>query len=262
MKNNIKLNLFLLCTLSIFFLANRGGSPGGRSGSTSDNGATCSTNGGCHGGSSPQSKDILSSNIPATGYAAGKTYNITVNPTENGTSVWGFEMMAEDANGNSVGEFLNNTQVNSLSSGSRATHKFASSSSNDGQSWIANWKAPSSGTGKVVFYVSTLAANGNGNNSGDQVFIDTIHVQENANASIHTIANVQILLSPNPTTNTIHIDGYSNSSAKIQVLNGSGSVVLSHPFKQVLDVSLLQSGVYYLKLIEEERVFTKTFVKH
>jgi hypothetical protein len=66
---------------------------------------------------------MISTNVPSNGYAPGSSYDITINVSDVGTSVWGFEMMAEDQDGSPVGTFLNNSQVNSLNSGLRATHK-------------------------------------------------------------------------------------------------------------------------------------------
>jgi hypothetical protein len=261
-KRNTKLNMAILSVLALVFMSNRGGSPGGRSGSTKDNGATCSTNGGCHNSSSaPASQDMISTNAPSNGYAPGSSYDITINISDEGTSVWGFEMMAEDKNGLPVGAFSNNSQVNSLNSGLRATHKFASSSSSDAQTWIANWTAPASGTGSVTFYVSAMAANGNGNNRGDRVFIDTISITENTSANIAELENFQINLYPNPATQKIVITGYENTSSNIKVINSMGKTVMSGLFKNALNISELASGTYYLKIIENNRVFIKKFSK-
>ena len=261
-KRNTKLNMAILSVLALVFMSNRGGSPGGRSGSTTDNGATCSTNGGCHNSSSaPASQDMISTNVPSNGYAPGSSYDITINISDEGTSVWGFEMMAEDKNGLPVGAFSNNSQVNSLNSGLRATHKFASSSSSDAQTWIANWTAPASGTGSVTFYVSAMAANGNGNNRGDRVFIDTISITENTSANIAELENFQINLYPNPATQKIVITGYENTSSNIKVINSMGETVMSGLFKNALNISELASGTYYLKIIENNRVFIKKFSK-
>tara|TARA_B100000497_G_scaffold25000_1_gene29409 strand:- start:24439 stop:25317 length:879 start_codon:yes stop_codon:yes gene_type:complete len=261
-KRNTKLNMAILSVLALVFMSNRGGSPGGRSGSTTDNGATCSTNGGCHNSSSaPASQDMISTNVPSNGYAPGSSYDITINISDEGTSVWGFEMMAEDKNGLSVGAFSNNSQVNSLNSGLRATHKFASSSSSNAQTWIANWTAPASGTGSVTFYVSAMAANGNGNNRGDRVFIDTISITENTSANIAELENFQINLYPNPATQKIVIAGYENTSSNIKVINSMGETVMSGSFKNALNISELASGTYYLKIIENNRVFIKRFSK-
>lgn len=261
-KYNTRFNVIMLSVLAIFFMSNRGGSPGGRSGSTTDNGATCSTNGGCHNSSgAPSSKEILSTNVPLNGYVPDSTYDITVNVSDEGTSVWGFEMMAEDQNGSPVGAFSNNTQVNSLNNGLRATHKFASSFANNAQTWVANWTAPTSGTGSVTFYVAAMAANGNGNNRGDKVYIDTITISENASANIADLENVNIMLYPNPTTRTISIDGYANTNSKLKVMNSTGKVIMDVNFNNTLDVSALSTGTYYLKIYENDRVFMKRFTK-
>jgi hypothetical protein len=263
-KRNTKLNIAILSVLAIFFMSNRGGSPGGRSGSTTDNGATCSTNGGCHNSSAaPAAQDIISTSVPVSGYVPGKSYDVTINVSDDGTSVWGFEMMAEDQDGSPVGTFLNNSQVNSLNSGLRATHKFASSSSSssDEQTWVANWTAPDGGTGNVTFYVSTMAANGNGNNRGDKIFIDTLSISENTSANVTDLENLKISLHPNPATQKIAIEGYTNNLSKMKVVNSMGERVMDSPFKNSLNISELASGTYYLKILENDRVFIKRFTK-
>ena len=53
-----------------------------------------------------------------------------------------------------------NTQINS--GGNEATHLFP-----DYRSWSLDWDAPSSGSGAVAFSLAVLAANGNGQNTGD-----------------------------------------------------------------------------------------------
>lgn len=261
-ERNTKFNIFILSVLAVFFMSSRGGSPGGRSGSTTDNGATCSTNGGCHTSSSaPSSQEMLSTDVPESGYAPGSSYDITVSVSDEGTSVWGFEMMAEDKNGSPVGTFSNNTQVNTLNSGLRATHKFASSSASNSQTWVANWTAPSKGIGAVTFYVSTMAANGNGNNRGEKIYIDTISIAENKSANIADLENLNINLYPNPSIKILTIDGYTNVHSNIKVINSKGKAMITTPFTNSLDVSALASGIYYLKIIENDHVFIKKFTK-
>ena len=143
----------------------------------------------------------------------------------------------------------------------RATHKFASSSANNAQTWVANWTAPTSGTGSVTFYVAAMAANGNGNNRGEKMYIDTISISENISASIADIENWNINLYPNPTTQTISIDGYTNTNSKLKVINQTGKVMMDVNFNNSLDVSALSTGTYYLKIYENNRVFMKRFTK-
>ena len=106
-----------------------------------------------------------------------------------------------------------------------------------------------------------MAANGNGNNRGDRVFIDTISITENTSANIAELENFQINLYPNPATQKIVITGYENTSSNIKVINSMGKTVMSGLFKNALNISELASGTYYLKIIENNRVFIKKFSK-
>ena len=56
--------------------SNNAGAPAGRTGSPAG-GQTCSA-GGCHSGAvNPSATQIISSNVPLTGYIGGQTYTIT-----------------------------------------------------------------------------------------------------------------------------------------------------------------------------------------
>jgi hypothetical protein len=251
-KKYSKLTLFALTIGAVLFMSNRGGSPGGRTGSTTD-GSTCGTGSGCHNSANTQviAQDMISSDIPETGYAAGATYTLTVNPKKAGTSVWGFEMMAEDAAGAGV-----NTKDNGL----RATHKFATTASADEQSWSMEWTAPATGTGDIRFYAASLAANGNATAGGDDVVIDTLFVSENATASIADLTETAIELYPNPASNFINISGYGNSNASLSVFNKLGAEVMSVPFAKQIDISNLPKGAYHLKIVNGDMAVTKNFL--
>jgi hypothetical protein len=117
------------------------------------------------------------------------------------------------------------------------------------------------GTGNVTFYVSTMAANGNGNNRGDKIFIDTLSISENTSANVTDLENLKISLHPNPATQKIAIEGYTNNLSKMKVVNSMGERVMDSPFKNSLNISELASGTYYLKILENDRVFIKRFTK-
>lgn len=256
-----KLTLVALVFGAVLFMSYRGGSPGGRSGSSTD-GSTCGTSGGCHGNVATQiiPQDMISSDIPETGYAAGATYNISVSPAVEGIAVWGFEMMAENASGDGVGTFANNADVNTKDNGLRATHKSASTSGKSGKTWTVEWTAPATGTGEVKFYAAALAANGNGNTSGDDVVIDTLTIAENATASVNKLAAIAIAVYPNPTSDLLYITGYSNTNAVLSVFDILGAEILRKPFARSIDVSALPSGAYYLKIVNGDIAVSKKFV--
>lgn len=253
------LTSFVLIILSVFLMSNRGGSPGGRSGSEVDN-STCGTNGGCH-GSTPRSQEMLSSNIPKSGYIPNQEYEITIQATKMGTDVWGFEMMTEDESKMGVEGFKSNADGNIKENGVRITHKFASSSNADGQTWTLVWTAPDAGSGNLKFYVSVLAANGNGVTSGDNVFIDTLSVSENLKADVNELVRPEIMVYPNPVESDLHISGFTNSSASIEIWNNQGQLVLEQNFANQVSLARLESGIYYLRLRDGNQVVSRTFVK-
>jgi hypothetical protein len=106
-----------------------------------------------------------------------------------------------------------------------------------------------------------MAANGNGNNRGEKIYIDTISIAENKSANIADLENLNINLYPNPSIKTLTIDGYTNVHSNIKVINSTGKALITTPFTNSLDVSALASGIYYLKIIENDHVFIKKFTK-
>ena len=263
MKRNVTtVKVLLLAGLSFVFMSNRGGSPGGRTGSTTDVG-TCATQGGCHGPKTPIQQELLSGDFPSTGYSPGSSYNITLKPTNTGTTVWGFECMAEDGNGNAVGVFTSNEDANEQGNGRRATHKFASTSSAAGSTeWTLDWTAPAAGTGDITFYVSVLAANGNGTTSGDNVIIDTMVIREGQVSSISDVIENEIRLYPNPVLNELHIASkHVINSGLLQVFDAKGLLVISTEMRETISVQNLAVGTYYAKISQGNQLVTKTFVK-
>ncbi|MFT7229803.1 MAG: hypothetical protein ACI9GO_000262 [Bacteroidia bacterium] len=264
MKRNITaVKLLLLAGVSFVFLANRGGSPGGRSGSATDGGATCATQGGCHGPKTPILQEALSADFPSTGYSPGSKYKIAVRPTNTGTSVWGFECMAENSEGNTVGLFMNNDDSNIQGGGQRSSHKQASSSSTAGSTeWILDWTAPEAGTGNITFYVAVLAANGNGNTNGDNIIIDTLVVSEGKVSSISDLVENEIKIFPNPVITELRIESkfYINGGL-LEIFDAKGNVVIHTGIVDKLSVSALAAGTYYAKISQGDKVITKTFIK-
>ena len=93
------------------------------------------------------------------------------------------------------------------------------------------------------------------------MYIDTISIAENKSANIADLENLNINLYPNPSIKTLTIDGYTNVHSNMKVINSLGKVVINTNFKNSLDVSALESGIYYLKIIENNHVFIKNFTK-
>ena len=261
---NTTLKVAALAAISTVFLANSGGSPGTRSGSAVDGSKTCATQGGCHANASAPilKQDMISTDIPATGYVPGASYKITLNPSKAGTGRWGFEMMVQNSSTSAAGAFSSNGDGNIISGNSdRITHKFASSDGGDTKTWVLDWTAPATDEGDLQIFASVLAANGNGNTGGDQLIIDTLDVQVNATASLQSITNQQITLYPNPVVSELHISGFDNKGGSVSIFNMVGKEVLHMPYSNVVGVRELPRGNYTLKITNGNTVLSKTFVK-
>ena len=130
------------------------GSPGGKTGSPSDN-SDCTS---CHSVLATTSNlTAITSNIPSSGYVPGITYTITASLNPNSPKN-GFEVTCEeDATGTKTGTFfITNTNTTKLvNSGSSVTHK---ASGNTLNTWSFEWEAPTQGTGSVTFYGAFIEA--------------------------------------------------------------------------------------------------------
>lgn len=174
------LYLIFVFTLSLSMLSwFSGGSPGGKTGSPGD-GANCTQ---CHAGSPNQATGWITSTIPSSGYVSGETYTVTATGTHSGVVKFGFEVTAEDDGNAKKGTFMITDAVQTkLTNGNQAVTHTASGNtpSGDSKSWSFDWTAPAEGTGDITFYGAFNAANGNGTNSGDVIYLSSLSVTEDA----------------------------------------------------------------------------------
>ena len=161
----------LLLTPNVFSKLN--GSPGAKTDSPTD-GNNCTA---CHYAPVNSGNGLLSitTDIPVQGYTSGQTYSITIQLTQNTINRFGFEITCEEGNfgSNKTGSFgiSDPTTTKFVNNNAAVTHTQGGISGSGSKTWSMNWTAPTSSvSGGVVFYVSAIAANGDGNNSGDEVY--------------------------------------------------------------------------------------------
>jgi hypothetical protein len=243
--------IFLVFTSGVMF---HDGSPGGRTGSPGDNGANCT---GCHAGT-PINQDfwILNSDLLLTGYVPGHTYDIMVVGLDENANKFGFEATAEDNAGNKVGSFtagmMGRTQT--INNSEAITHTAMGNipMADTGTVWLFTWTAPSTNLGDITMYTAVNAANGNGQNSGDQIHLSqfsfaysTVGISENTK---ETIFNVY----PVPSTGLVNIANIETTSDnRIAVVTLTGQVVYQDELSDVttqLDLSYLEKGIYFVKI--------------
>ena len=276
--------LFAIVALSIVFQSRSTG-PGatanlqvtGAPGSTGNTG-TCG-NSGCHtSGAFNPSLELIADNgdfVPLSEYEPGETYFLNLNfTTDGGQAGTGFQAVALDGANEQAGswsEIPGLAQIANLSNRDYLEHN-TPNTDNGGLSWDAQWTAPPAGTGDVTFYAAGLAINGNGSNQGDGVTTSTLTLTENLASSTSQIENQfnSMEISPNPIVDltTVSISSKSSGSFQLNVMNSTGQNVYADKINlqvgqnvEVLNLSDLQSGLYFLQVEGEDQVSTRQLIK-
>lgn len=264
MKSIYKVLTVLAIPGFLIFYSFSSGSPGGKTGSPGDEGANCT---GCHDGTPQNVGNWITSDIPEGGYVPGETYTITAKGMHAGVAKFGFELTAESAAGAKKGTFAVTDAVRTqlLGSGSSVTHTSGGvAPAGDSTSWSMDWTAPASGSGQIRFYSATNAGNGNGNTSGDIIYLSMLTVEEDITISVaeHNLAD-QISLYPNPANSLVNLQ--LPEGADLQLFDIQGReiehrrAVTTH---QTVDVSQLQNGIYFVRVIYEGEIFTSRLLKN
>ena len=150
---------------------NAGGSPAGKTGAPGEGNCT-----GCHAGSTLDgtSENVLvvttGGNV-VTDYIPGATHQVSLTLSSN-PSKKGFQAIVLDSNNDMMGDFNagSGTSISSQGSKKYANHT-SSSNTNATTTWTWDWIAPASAVGPATFYVASNSANGNGNTSGDAIYL-------------------------------------------------------------------------------------------
>ena len=159
------------------------GAPAGYTGSPGD-GQDCAD---CHGGSSAPVTGWITSDIPAAGYSAGNTYNITV--TVSGSGAKGFEVSPQDPAGTQLGTLIAGSGSHLTGGTKYVTHN--SDQSSNPATWTFQWTAPASGTGDVTLYGAFAVSKNTTKTSTLAVQENTVPLTVSATANPMTILEGQ-----------------------------------------------------------------------
>ncbi|MEP6466819.1 MAG: T9SS type A sorting domain-containing protein [Parafilimonas sp.] len=83
-------------------------------------------------------------------------------------------------------------------------------------------------------------------------------------SNVIAVANNDIRISPNPASNSLHIEGLSNQKVQLSVVDFSGNIKLQTVVNSStynLNIASLKAGNYLLKIESQNDVVTKSFVK-
>lgn len=260
MKKNYTYYLTLLAIpiVAITLLSLSGGRDGQYSGSPGDGFANCST---CHGGGNFSANASIATNIPASGFEANTTYDITVSVISE-SSKQGFQLTAEDAANVKVGSFTAGTGSQVVNGGTHVTHTGAGNSQT---SWTFQWTAPASAEGnQVTFYAAVNATDGHNNTTGDQVVTTSTSVNQ---LSLSDYNRVSFSTYPNPSTDYIKfsMDDSLKDDAEVTITNYQGQLVkklvIDASFDR-LDVSELANGMYFIQITSGNKLGMSKFIKN
>jgi hypothetical protein len=262
MKKKLLISSFLIIVIAFtvdlnFTNANASSPPNARAGAPMDaGGATCTS---CHAGTATQTTGVISSDIPASGYISGTTYNFTV--SMSGASAYGFEMTPQTAtSSNGLGTWI-------AGAGTTISTKYIKQSAKKtgaSATWTFQWTAPATAT-TVTFYGAFNYANNNGNNGGDIIKTSSVTYLANTTGIDETISYLPLSIFPNPTTENIHLAS-SESFDKGMIYGMDGKLVKMMSEQELtfktISVSEFSNGVYYLNISSDNgKVYKSKFVK-
>lgn len=166
-----------LVALTIVFMAFDIQSDNGIAGYTGSPGQTTCTN--CHNSFGASNSGPGSITIRSTmnnwQYVPGQTYTISVVVSQAGRSLFGVGCEVLTATNTNAGSIIITNPVatrtrNTQSGRINVVHQNNGGASADSAVFSFDWTAPSTNIGNVTFYFAGIAANNNGQNSGDYVY--------------------------------------------------------------------------------------------
>lgn len=216
----------------------------------------------CHAGvvnSGPGNVEITT-NIPNLLYTPGQTYQVTVTLNSGGGNQAKYGFMLAPMFGTAYKGTLQATDGTCFveATGRWITHTSSGASGGiPSKSFTFNWTAPAAGSGTVILYAAGNCANGNGGDSGDQIYTTSLTLNENStSASVRETSTFYLNAAPNPTRSEIRLEapGHLLHEVRIYDLKGHCVVNTGFPTSDVarLDLSMLPAGTYLLIVKNQE----------
>lgn len=243
----------LLIPVSAFVLmSSSGGRDDARSGSPGDNNSSCAA---CHTGGSSGVSATITTNIPSEGYSLDTDYTITVN--KSSSAAGGFQLVAENDSNTKVGSFTSGN-------GSRVSGNRVTQSGTSNNSWSFTWRSPQTDQGNITFYSSVVIANGDGSNGAGDKVINTSTTGSTV-LGISEAKRLDFNMYPNPVSDLLSIQlPLTSDKALIKFYDNLGRLALTEKvtksFNKV-NVGSLSNGIYNIKVLSNDKVGSKKFIK-
>ncbi len=118
--------------------------------------------------------------------------------------------------------------------------------------WFFTWTAPTSNVGDITMYAAINAANGNGANSGDQIYLSQFSFSHSSVGVSENDEDANFKVFPNPSAGIINISNVNHTvDNQIAIVNLMGQIVYQEELfenNKKLDLSNLEKGIYFIKI--------------
>jgi len=233
--------------------------PTGKTGGPSE--STCGESG-CHKGGT-FAGTVTVSGIPDT-ILPNISYDVVLTQTSNAVRA-GFELTPLDGTNAKAGTLTAGSGSNVINASGRTyiRHSNFKTLSAGSTSWSFKWKSPAiAANNKVTLYFASLAANGNGNETGDNAltgsksFVFTFPTATNE----HNVES-EVNMFPNPAGKLVQLT-IPAESGLIELYNLDGKLCLKQAItkKSDLDVAGLEKGIYISKISYDQKTITKKLI--
>lgn len=258
----VVLTLFVIWFSLSAHLRDPNNPPTGRTGAPGE--GTCGDSG-CH---SPAgiytTAKVGISGIPDT-IVANQTYTLTLT-NESAAVRAGFQLTCFDAN-NAMCGTLTAPPGSGVNIGG-TTKKYARQStpknlSGGTTSWTFTWKAPAAIAGnKATFYFVSLAANGNGQRTGDNVAVNKKEVVLRTTSSAgDDAAPFAVRVYPTVSAGPVYVETEANTEVTLLNMQGEPLDMQTIAARGTVDIEALPAGIYMLQLRQGNKQLVKKIVK-
>lgn len=190
-----------------------------------------------------------STNMTGWMYDPGVTYHMTLTVARSANSLFGIGAEILTASNQNAGTIVITdathtvikTKTVSGVSRRNLVHTLNGGAATGSKVFTFDWTAPAAGTGDATMYFCGVAANGNGNENSDYVYLGSQVIAENINngvSSIEKSSNVSVY--PNPIADHFAVDYTVSTTGPVQInmYNMNGALVAK------LASKMLSAGTY------------------
>jgi HYR domain/Secretion system C-terminal sorting domain/SprB repeat len=249
---------FGLITASVIILSHTTLSENGRAGVTGSPGETGCNTSGCHTGVGTSGSVTLTSNIPANGFVAGATYNMTLTVNETGKPLFGMGLEALTSTNDNAGTLAAGANTKILSktingiSRRNITHQFNGGLTANSAVFTFSWTAPTVTAGDVNFYFAGLAADANGTeDTGDNTYIGS---------KVFSPQSVVVPITASVTATNVSCFGGTNGSATVTPAGGNAYTYLWSNGQTSQTAANLAMGTYTVTVTSSTQTTTAVAV--